>query len=130
MAEDRIEFHHVELVVTQAGTTTRIPALDVVRILYCRMEDEVAQGDEEFHILICHQRFVLIGPFAAGGLSTISNLRAARPDIPTAIAKVQSLTRKLRKPGALGLRLFPVPGVGVFPISDLPTLAVEGNTDE
>lgn len=130
MAEDRIDFYDDEIVITQSGGKTRIPASDIVRIVYCRMADEVAQGDEEFHLLICHQRFVLVGPFAAGGLSTIGELRAARPSLATAIAKVQSLARKLRKPGALGLRLFPVAELGVFPRSEMPPLVTDDDIDE
>ncbi len=80
------------------------------------------QGDETFHILYVGPRFWLVGPFADGGLTAMSELLRRHPEIPTRPATVLKLPWKLRESGLLGLRLFPIARLGVFPLDDLPDL--------
>lgn len=120
MSRQRVDFVDGALLFTLTSSVSRLDARDIGLIDYCQMEDAAHQGDEEFHIVHSGQRFWLIGPFVDGALAAIKALRESRPSIPTRRVVVHALPRRLRAPGVLGLRLFPVPGLGEFPLAALP----------
>lgn len=122
MTTDRVDYIQDHLELSSKTGTVRIEPEAILRIDRCEMEDPIHQGDEAFHILHGAQTFWLIGPFIPGALAALNDLCAAHPQIPQTEVLVRSLPRKLRTPGMLGLRLFPVAGLGAFPLTDLPAL--------
>lgn len=124
MSKQRVDYNDGYLLITTKAEVTKIDPRTITMIDLCHMEDIVYQGDEEFHILYCQQSFWLIGPFIDGGLWAIDQLCADNPQIPQRRTLIEYLARKLREPGLLGLRLFPIAGLGEFPSSDLPPMSV------
>jgi hypothetical protein len=53
-------------------------------------------------------------------LPVMEALRDTHPEIPWREMLVHYLPWKLRDPGCFGLRLFPVAGLGIFPMCELP----------
>ncbi|MCB1888348.1 MAG: hypothetical protein KDH20_12140 [Rhodocyclaceae bacterium] len=125
MSAPRIDLIEDRLRISGTAHDGEIPLDTIERLVSCRLEDAIHQGDEGFHIVLAGARFALIGPFAAGGLGAVADLRAARPGLPEGRAWLRGVPRVLREPGMLGLRLFPVPGLGVFASEQLPALEEE-----
>ena len=122
MSAPRIDLIDDRLRVTGTSHDGEVPLDAIDRLVSCQLEDTIHQGDEGFHIVLAGDRFILIGPFATGGLGAVDDLRAARPGLPEGRARLPGVPRRLRSPGLLGLRLFPMPGLGVFPSAQLPDL--------
>lgn len=122
MPPARVDYTQDHLQLSSKAGILRVVPNAILRISLCEMEDPIHQGDEAFHILHGAQNFWLIGPFIPGALAALHDLSVAHPQIPHVEVLVRSLPRKLRAPGMLGLRLFPIAGFGAFPLTDLPVL--------
>lgn len=122
MSKSRVDYSENHLEFASKTGVARIETSEIEMVDECQMEDPVHHGDEAFHIIHGSQRFWLVGPFIDGALGAINRLCAAHPDIPRRRVLIRSLPMKLRAPGLLGLRLFPIAGLGEFPLADLPTI--------
>ena len=122
MSKPRVDYSENHLEVTSQAGVARIEPGEIEMVDECQMEDQIHHGDEAFHILHGSQRFWLVGPFIDGALGAINRFCTAHPDIPRRRVLIRSLPWKLRAPGLLGLRLFPIAGLGEFPLADLPTI--------
>jgi len=68
-------------VTTYKNEVIAIDTETISRIDECVLED-LAQGDEEIHILLLLEKFCLIGPFVAGALAALNELKRCHPGIP------------------------------------------------
>lgn len=124
MSKERVDIDAGCLLINAKTGPIKIAPSAIKMIDVCQMEDVIHHGDEEFHIVHCQHSFWLIGPFVDGALGAIEQLCSANPQIPLRRAVVESLPRKLRDPGLLRLRLFPIAGLGEFALSELPPLKI------
>ncbi len=115
----RVDFSQGEFVVVLRDLSRVIYPADIEVIYKCVMADEIHHGEETFHILVLGSEFLLIGPFVEGDLSAIEALISDNPQIPVSSRAVQSIPLRYRKPSLLGLKLFPIAGLGFGPVSDL-----------
>ncbi|MDR3056257.1 MAG: hypothetical protein LBU53_12795 [Zoogloeaceae bacterium] len=105
-------------ITTYDASIVDLSAASIMQINCCQYDDPLQ--DEEFFILFVSEQFWLIGPFVKHALGAIYALRDKHPEIPWRKMVVHRMPWKLREPGCFGLRLFPIAGLGVFPMSDLP----------
>ena len=127
MSADRVDYSGDSLVIDCGGRMFTIDPSAIERIHDCEMADPVHHGDERFHILKLSDSFWLLGPLVDGALGAMDALVADNPHIPIVPGSVQRLPWRMRERGPLGLRLFPIAGLGRFPLSDLRCLAVTGD---
>ncbi len=121
-ASDRVDYTDGHLQVVRHGTTYFLPVTDIVRIDVCHMADPLSHGDETFHMVHGRDNYWLIGPFIAGACGALRALLAEHPATPVREVAVVSLPWRMREPGFLRLRLFPIAGLRRFASNDLPPL--------
>ncbi|WP_157666643.1 hypothetical protein [Bordetella genomosp. 13] len=117
-----VDYSDDRLKLVRGAITRSMPASEITQIDFCTMDDEIHHGDEDFYIVHGKARFWIMGPFVAGAGRAIDDLVRTHPDIPRRDMAVENMPWKLRSPGALGLRLFPVAGLGEFLPDYLPRM--------
>lgn len=126
MSPIRADYVSDELRVFYKGSVLKMFPPSILQIDICQFADPLYGGmlndDEEFQIFVEKERFWLFGPFVDGMLGALEELKRAHPEIPCRRAFVRRMPWKLREPGILGLRLFPIAGFGVFPLKDLSSM--------
>jgi hypothetical protein len=108
----------VIIITSYKGDVVNLSPSFVTKIYLCRYEDPAQ--DEEFFILLGKERFWIIGPFVEHMLDSLYTFRDRHPEIPCCEIIVHCIPWKLREPGFCKLRLFPIAGLGCFPIRDFP----------
>ncbi len=122
-AEDnRIEYSDDELRLYWRQKSWTMPVAEITRIDICVMADPIHHGDETFHIVRGASRFWLLGHNLYSGGAVVERLQTEHPEIPCCDMAVFNLSWRLRGAPILGIRFFPIPGVGEFPLKALPRM--------
>jgi len=76
---------------------------------------------EQFSVLLMADTFFLIGPEVENCRGIVKLIKQERAEIPMREVDFPWAIRwRLRHRGCFGLRLFPTPGFGIFPLDYLP----------
>ena len=114
-----VTYRDDHLHISGLGQPFKLASTRIRRILVCTLEDQLHHADEEFHIVLFDDECLVIGPFVAGGLGAIMDLRQHHPEISAVRHQAQGVPYRFREPSFLGLRWFPIPGLYVGPQADL-----------
>ncbi|QUL38970.1 hypothetical protein [Erythrobacter sp. JK5] len=101
-----------------------IPSEAVNTVWICALEDSLHQGEEEFHIVITDDEFILIGPFVEGADGAIAAMLEHSPAIPVEHRNIGRMPFRFRTSGLFGLRLFPIAGLKTGKLAELDDLMV------
>jgi len=95
--------------------------LDTIETIFLAWYEELYDWPDDFSVLLMKETFFLIGPHVENCLSVVEEIKQARPTIPCKEIWFDFPIRwRLRHRGSFGLRLFPTPGFGIFPLDYLP----------
>ena len=124
MSTNNVRYQRGRLAITVRGLASHIESASIVMIDECRMADQVNYPDETFFLLYMEEVFWLLAPSVDGAIEAISALRSDFPSLKYRQAIVESLPRKLRAPGLLGLKLWPIPALRSFHRRELSSLSL------
>jgi hypothetical protein len=110
--------------ILQRGSIARVEPSAIVQVHECQMADQVHHGDETFHLIRLVDAFWLFGPMIDGALGAVTALLKNQPGVATARSTIERIPRRMRDPGKLGLRLWPIAGLGCYPLAELTLLGM------
>jgi hypothetical protein len=105
--------------VSAGASRRRFAAQKIRSIVEVRVAGFLDDDEDPFHIVQTDDEIVVIGPFVRGGLGALENLAADWPQISRRSCLTANVPYRFRARGFLGLRLFPVAGLAVAPLSAL-----------
>ena len=120
----RLDYTDDTLRITQGDSTVSVETSSIVQVHGCQMADQVHHGDETFHLIRLADAFWLIGPMVEGGLGAVTTLLKDHPEIATTRSTVERIPWKMRAPGMLGLKLWPIAGLGCYSNAELKLLGM------
>ena len=121
---DRVDYTGGKLCISHGKETIPIEPMQLTQVDECQMSDPLYQDDEVFHLLRFADHFWLFGPMVDGALGAVNALLKAHPEIAVRSSVVERMPWRMRRRGALGLRLWPIAGFGRFPNADLKPLGI------
>jgi hypothetical protein len=122
---DRVDYTGGKLCISHGSAMTHIEPTQLTQVDECQMSDPLYQDDEMFHLLRLADHFWMLGPLVDGALGAVNALLKAHPEIAVRSSVVQRVPWRMRRRGALGLRLWPIAGFGRFPNADLELLGIK-----
>jgi len=95
--------------------------LDTIETILLAWTGNPYEWPEQFSVLLMADTFFLIGPEVENCLGIVLLIKQERAEIPMREVDFPWAIRwRLRHRGSFGLRLFPTPGFGIFPLDYLP----------
>ena len=117
-----IRYNQDALWVTRGGSTSWIASAEIIAVIECQMQDEIAHADEYCHIIRTRASFWLVGPFVEGAPQAIHTLLRDHPEHRLERVKLLRIPWGMRAPGLFGWRLWPIAGLGHYPNAVLKQL--------
>jgi len=96
-----------------------VPIVEIEAILDVAYENPGAFDIDEFCVLLLKDRFFLTGLCTAPCI-IINAIKALRPKLSVTCVWFEYIPWRLRDRGFFGLRVFDMPGMGIFPLRYLP----------
>ena len=107
------------LLVSAGASRCRFAAQAIRSIVEVRVAGLLDDDEDPFHIVQIDDEIVVIGPFVCGGLGALEKLAADWPEISRRSRLTANVPYRFRARAILGLRLFPVAGLAIAPLSAL-----------
>lgn len=124
MSRDEVQWQRGRMLVTWRGACHVIDCASIVEVNLCSFQDAVLHADESFHLLRLHAALWMIGPFVSGAAPALAALMSGPAAPPCVRVTVQRVPWRMRDPGLLGLRLWPIAGLGRHPNDALRGLGI------
>jgi hypothetical protein len=123
--EDEIRYNRDRLHVRCRGAPFCVEVSSILMVNTCVLADQVRHADEHFHLLRLRAHFWTVGPFVIGAHSALAALRNEHQSLEHTYVTVQCVPWRMRALGLLGLRLWPIAGLGRYPNIALQRLDIQ-----
>jgi|GEM_PF-1286859 len=97
-----------------------VPLVEIEAILDVAYENPGSFDTDVFCVLLLKERFFLIGVGTENGIGIMREIKLLRPELAVTSVWFEHIPWRLRARSCLGLRLFDLAGMGIFPLRYLP----------
>jgi len=97
-----------------------VPLNQIQAILHVFYENPGSFTTDEFVVLLLKEHFFLIGACTQYSIGTMHQIKELKPSLTITSVWFEHIPWRLRDRGCLGLRLFDLAGMGIFPLRYLP----------